>query len=104
MKVFLEVNMALVFLALNRLELGENHTDLPPLACRTPGLVPVVIHIHLDFLVVPDRMTQLELEVSHTHPHALQGPGVTHTHHCSQAHYSLAQVCDNLALAQVCDS
>ena len=104
MMASLEVNMALVFLALNRLELGENHTDLLHLACRTPGLVPVVIHIHLDSLVVPDRMTQLELEVSHIHPHALQGLGVTHTHHCSQAHYSLAQVCDNLAWAQVCDS
>ena len=95
MMAFLEVNMALVFLALNRLELGENHTDLPPLACRNPGLVPEGIHIHLDSLVVPDKMTQLELEVSHTHPHALQGPGVTHTHHYSQAHYSWVLVCDN---------
>lgn len=97
--------MVWVFQASNRLELEENHTDLPrPLACRTPGLVPVVSHIHPDFLLELDRKTQLVLEVSHTHPHALQGPGVSHIHHCSQAHDSWAQVCDSLAWAQVCDS
>ena len=74
------------------------------MAGRTPGLVPVVTHIHLDSLLGPDRKTQLVLEVSHTHPHALQGPGVTHTHHCSLAHDSWAQVCGSLAWAQVCDS
>ena len=80
----------------------EIHTDLQPLACRTPGLVPVVIHTHLDHLVVLDKRTQLGLEVNHIHPHALQGLGAIHTHHCFQVHHSWAQVCDSLALAQAC--
>ena len=70
----------------------------------TPGQVPVVNHIHLDSPVVLDMRPQLVLEVSHIHPHALQGPGVTHTHHCSQVLDSLVQACYSLAWAQACDS
>jgi len=99
------VNRALVSLAWNRLELGESHTDPHfPLVCRTPEQVPVVSHIHPDSPLVLDMMTQLVLEVNHIHPHALQGPGVIHTHHCSQVHDSLVQACDSLAWEQVCDS
>ena len=97
--------MALVSLAQNRLEPGESHTDPHfPLVCMTPGQVPVVNHIHLDSPVVLDMRTQLVLEVSHIHPHALQGPGVTHTHHCSQVLDSLVPACYSLAWAQACDS